>query len=696
MSANNLINLKILQLNINGLYEKKEELEYVLNMQKFNCALISETHKLKKIVNIQNFNLIIKERGEEENVFGGVAILLKNNIKMERVSVPEMNSIEAVAVKLKKENCHLISIYVRHNCPRNALKRDFETLFSFCDGLENVMLGGDWNSWHTAWGCEEENAYGDILFDFILDSRFILLNDGSKTRINKRNLSRSTAIDLTMTSANLKEFCEWRVLEDDLGSDHKIVEITLKVNDKKEHSTRRFIDTEKINQEIGAMNFQELEDIRNLLDKLTDNIVRNTKQVKNNFIPKAWWNNDINSAKELKLEALRRFNRIANIENLIEVNRRTAELKRKIKIAKINAWIEFVDSINPFTSLAQVWTAIGRIEGRKRKKFNGNLLDDFEEGRKFMIKYFEDEPEKELKCVQSLGEELLSLEFLSEIINKKRNSAPGIDGITYKMVKNMSIIQKSQLAKMMNDVWQSGQVPKELKWIRVIPIQKPNKHVCIENMRPISLIQIFLKIMNSAVKCRLKNFVELSGLIPAKSFAFREGLGTEDAMSYLVNQIKFNKRKGWLSVAIFADILSAFNNVNIDILFEIMMKLKIPDNICSWIYNAYTNRKIVLKVSGKNIIFNVSKGLGQGEVFSPEAFLIYTILIHGLNSDNVEVIQYADDFVLLVRGRSAREVEILVNETLRKFIGLLRQLELNVNLEKTVCMPFSTSKISVL
>ncbi len=56
--------------------------------------------------------------------------------------------------------------------------------------------------------------------EIIEDNFLVCLNDGSGTRFNIRDQSKS-CIDLTLVSANIAVKCQWKVLDQStIGSDH--------------------------------------------------------------------------------------------------------------------------------------------------------------------------------------------------------------------------------------------------------------------------------------------------------------------------------------------------------------------------------------------------------------------------------------------------------------------------------------------
>ena len=88
-------------------------------------------------------------------------------------------------------------------------------------GGSRCLVTSDFNVRDSSW--EKGFQYSSpTLTGQINDSNFIVLNDGSFTRIPDRSGQGQTAIDLTFTSADIADGVGWEVGEDSLSSDHRI------------------------------------------------------------------------------------------------------------------------------------------------------------------------------------------------------------------------------------------------------------------------------------------------------------------------------------------------------------------------------------------------------------------------------------------------------------------------------------------
>lgn len=66
-------------------------------------------------------------------------------------------------------------------------------------------------------------------------------------------------------------------------------------------------------------------------------------------------------------------------------------------------------------------------------------------------------------------------------------SAPGLDHISNKAIKNLDDASVGKITKFFNQCWESGRIPRQWKAARISLIPKPGKPAHIENLRPISL-----------------------------------------------------------------------------------------------------------------------------------------------------------------------------------------------------------------
>lgn len=133
---------------------------------------------------------------------------------------------------------------------------------------------------------------------------------------------------------------------------------------------------------------------------------------------------------------------------------------------------------------------------------------------------------------------------LKEIIQNKSSKSPGVEGITYDLLKQLPNEYYDCLANCFNEIWTHQTFPEEWKTTKVIPIPKPDKDKnSVEGYRPISLLPVLLKCFNTVVKNRLESHMETIKYIPTNSEGFTPGKSTNDVFYKLNSTILNNKSK---------------------------------------------------------------------------------------------------------------------------------------------------------
>ena len=106
------------------------------------------------------------------------------------------------------------------------------------------------------------------------------------------------------------------------------------------------------------------------------------------------------------------------------------------------------------------------------------------------------------------------------------------DDIHYQLLKHLPESALQTLLDLMNDIWETGDLPSIWKLANVIPIPKPGKdHSEPSNSRPIALTRCVCKTMERMINARLVWFLESNGLLSNIQCGFRQGRST---LNYLV------------------------------------------------------------------------------------------------------------------------------------------------------------------
>lgn len=154
----------ILQFNANGLKNYVNELQLVLQEKRIDIALISETHFTKhSYIPINGYNLH-KSNHPDNTAHGGAAIYIKSSLMYQSIPNfchPYLQSC-AILLHLNYIPTTIAAIYSppRHNVTIQNYVDYFSTL------SHNFIIGGDYNTKHTNWGCRNNNPRGMVLYNF--------------------------------------------------------------------------------------------------------------------------------------------------------------------------------------------------------------------------------------------------------------------------------------------------------------------------------------------------------------------------------------------------------------------------------------------------------------------------------------------------------------------------------------------------
>jgi exonuclease III len=140
--------LSIILFNANGLKNHVNIVQTVLYDKRIDIALITETHFTKQsYISIPGYSLL-KSNHPDGTAHGGVALIIKYNLKFHSLTNFCHNYIQACAIKMSLNNISFViaAVYCppRHNLTNNDLNNYFGTISN------NFIVGGDYNAKHQS------------------------------------------------------------------------------------------------------------------------------------------------------------------------------------------------------------------------------------------------------------------------------------------------------------------------------------------------------------------------------------------------------------------------------------------------------------------------------------------------------------------------------------------------------------------
>lgn len=285
-----------------------------------------------------------------------------------------------------------------------------------------------------------------------------------------------------------------------------------------------------------------------------------------------------------------------------------------------------------------------------------------------------------------------------KIISSLNNTySTGYDGIQTKIIKSVAKEICKPLAHIINLCICEGTFPDVLKKSIVKPLYKKSDKELKENYRPISLVSIFSKIIESYIYKELSTYLEKHNILCNEQKGFRKNKTINMAIYDFLNTVMTNVDRNNPVCAIFCDMSQAFDYVQHDILLQKLETYGIRGNILKLLQSYLLDRKQVTEISRINSdtkreeIFlseerNVIHGVPQGSVLGPSLFTLY--INDFPKSINHPTTLFADDSTITIPCRHRDLYEEDVNNTLNKTIDWLDNNNLKININKTVIIHF--------
>jgi len=174
---------------------------------------------------------------------------------------------------------------------------------------------------------------------------------------------------------------------------------------------------------------------------------------------------------------------------------------------------------------------------------------------------------------RAFGDPFTMTELL-QALGSRKNTSPGIDGITYKLLKSLPKAGKIALLGLYNGSWKEGIVPKEWKEGKIILLPKLGRALeFLRNWRPICLLSCLIKLFESMINGRLLWWLERQALLADEQNGFRWKRSTQDCLHNLSARIRVCLEKEKSVGILHMDISAAYDSVDTGLLFEELCSL---------------------------------------------------------------------------------------------------------------------------
>lgn len=727
--------LRIMQLNLNGLRARQTELRHYLDTNKYDVLCFQETRLYPGVRDIcfSGYTCFRRDRPGviPTGAGGGVAIYVRDELACQKLDLT-FDDFETIAVSLSLRNGTKLAVASVYIPPGNALEPvTYQTLLREISH-RSVLLCGDFNAYNTAWGSVRSNARGERLLQFIEDDGLCLLNDGTPTFVH--GSGTMTCLDLSIATPNVATHCVWQVvLDQTLGSDHRIVDITYKGQVKRGEVSGKpkwiISKADWKSFKLNCLQWNE-DDIKSAdVDEFANNVTMALMVAANDSIPrtsgkpracpKPWWSDACDKAVRQRKKALRRIQRHLTPETNKAYREAKENARNVINEARTSHWQTFCESLNDRSQIKEVWSKVKSMNGSgKHTKipvltYKGSTAEDDEQKAELMAASFahvssnanhsceflarktnfvlDVESNVDIAAANSHPINLpFTLDELKTALLSKRDSAAGEDEVKYSMLKNLPTEASILLLDLFNESWNSGHVPTQWKTSSVIPILKIGKDEAIpESYRPVSLTSTLCKTFETMVNNRLRYYLESNNLLDKNQSGFRKMRSTTDHIVRLQHAMAGTLNRGGYLCAVFVDLAKAFDLVWTEGLLFKLSQIGIVGRMYKWIESFLKDRKIRVTI-GKSFSekYALENGTPQGSVISPTLFniMVNDIQSSGYLAKSCQLATFADDSTLWCNGRLYSDLSRKMQSNLECFSRWANDWGFKISHAKTVGM----------
>ena len=214
---------------------------------------------------------------------------------------------------------------------------------------------------------------------------------------------------------------------------------------------------------------------------------------------------------------------------------------------------------------------------------------------------------------------------LSEVqaaIKKLRNTAPGADGLNSFLIQKGEVAAAHLLHRVILAAWRTGTAPQEWKSALMVPIHKKGSTLDPDNFRPISLSPVAGKVYVTVIHQRIRGLLN-SQLLDSQN-GFRPGRGTSEAL-FSMRKLQELARDFQSPVhAAFVDFRKAFDSVNRDVLWQLLLARGVAPKLVDLIKDLYSGCEARVSANGSTSDpFPMATGVRQGCPMSPTLFNVF-------------------------------------------------------------------------
>jgi len=238
------------------------------------------------------------------------------------------------------------------------------------------------------------------------------------------------------------------------------------------------------------------------------------------------------------------------------------------------------------------------------------------------------------------------------------HKAPGPDGISPRVLKELSHRVAPMLTMIFKKSYLTGTVPKDWRQAYVTPIYKKGNKNDASNYRPVSLTCIACKLMEHIITSNLMGHARTHKILYELQHGFRDRRSCETQLLEFTADITNNMQCGQQTDILIMDFSKAFDKVSHTRLILKLHHYGVQGRTNAWIQAFLGGREQQVVLDGEySYSAEVRSGVPQGSVIGPCLFLYYINDIHENLTSSVRL--FADDTLVYLTIRSDSDRKVL-------------------------------------
>lgn len=290
----------------------------------------------------------------------------------------------------------------------------------------------------------------------------------------------------------------------------------------------------------------------------------------------------------------------------------------------------------------------------------------------------------------ALGFKEVSEMDILKIIADIKTGAVGCDGINISTIKLCMPHLLPHVTHIINFCLRNSVFPDIWKRALVIPLPKKAEPQNYSDIRPISILPTFSKILEKVMASQLQQHLDQNHILPVLQSGFRANHSCCTSLLNITDEIITATDRGKLTVLVTLDYSKAFDTLNHNLLNSILhysgLSVSASKMLSRYLEHRYQAVTYSGNVSGYK---DLSCGVPQGSILGPILFTIY-ISNFGSASLSSTLHFYADDSQLMLSFHpdEAAQAVAAINYDLSNICNISQQHCLRLNVRKSAAIVF--------